>query len=221
MTTSPIFAFPTPNGSVANDFSASMAALAADIDGKIAGYSSGTYAARGTAASRNRRFYKVTDNTIEGGLFFSDGTNWIRLTPSPWIAWTPTKAVTDGGGAVSSTVFATYSTTGLTGFVYRVLPGNAIEVDVEYLVSLYGAYDYCGLWITTPVTAAKATLMTGEMQSDIARCQTYDSAIGNAIQLLPHSGFAAKLWQFNSSIYIGRWAVSGSVIARVHGTYPV
>jgi hypothetical protein len=226
MPTTTRFNVTTPGDSTANDFADAMGDLAEDITSKMAGAAQGTYAIR-PAAGTAGRFYYVTDTTgsdaVQGGLHYDNGTAWIRLTASPWLGWSVTQKVSNSAGSAdSSDPVGSFSVSGLTGFQYRMLPGNLVEVDIECNVNLSGAYSRCGIMFSTPVTAARAGLLHATYEGDLAVCTVQSAYFGNAITIFPPSGFGAADFQFNGSLYMGRWFINtGGQILRVRGTYPV
>lgn len=64
-------------GSIASDIDEGFESLAEDIDGRIAGYSQGTFAARPGAGVAGK-FYRATDT---GELFSDTGSEWL---PNAW-----------------------------------------------------------------------------------------------------------------------------------------
>jgi hypothetical protein len=175
------------------------------------------------AAGEYGRFWNATNTDTNGGLYFDNGVVWSRVTPSPWVTWTPTMRITNGGGANSPSVSGSFTTVGYGGFRYRVLPGSSVEVDAEALVTLSGSYVFCGVVLSTPVSSARTTVLASEFQNDVARCEVTDYYPGNSFVLFPPTGYSAGEWQFNNAgIYMGRWHVGGAAtVLRIHGIYPV
>src|SRR5215207_4756908 len=102
MPNSPRLQTPYPSGSTANDFDAHMQAIAeGPLDSAIV-YASGLLAGRPAASALAGKVFRVTDTNTSAGLFFSDGSNWIRITPSPWAGWSVTQSISNGS-TVSST----------------------------------------------------------------------------------------------------------------------
>src|SRR5688572_10415559 len=179
-----LFNIETPDGNEPNDFSGDLFALAQAITGKMAGYRDGTFAARGSAGSNRGTFYNCLDNTINGGLYWSTGNVWNRLTPSPWIAWTPTITLSNGSGGIA---------TGVSYFdsapirLYRMLPGSEVEFLIEGLVTLTGTQKFLGIVYTTPVDAARRWQVHAEAMNDLARARvSNEGAHGNVISIFPH-----------------------------------
>lgn len=79
--------YPAP-GATLPDYEAYIQALADDVGTKTAGYSSGTIGAM-PAAGVEGRFYRQTDSTPAGLLFFDNGTTWQQvMLAGPWLALT-------------------------------------------------------------------------------------------------------------------------------------
>jgi hypothetical protein len=222
MTTTTRYGISLPDEITPNDVPTHLATVANGIANIMATCYSGTYAAR-PAAGVLGRYYNVTDNTTNGGLHFDNGSAWIRVTPSPWVTWTPTvTVVNDSGVSLAGTI--NNSVTSST-FIHRTLPGSQVEVLIEAQVSFSGSYGtYFGIAFSTPISSARYFPLKGEYDSDIARVRAGDlGVLGNVISVYPHGGFAARAWQFNNSgVYMGDWYTDGNYrLLLASGTYPV
>ena len=221
MPTTTRFGVVTPAGTDPNDYADALGDLAEAITSQMAGYSEGLLADRPAANVSLGKFYRVTDNNQNGGLFCSNGASWIRITPSPWIAWSPTLTVVASTGAASA---CGLTVTGAT-YIYRLLPGASAEVLLELNGSLYGpGQQFVGLLFSSPVASARAYELTGEAMNDIARVRVSDSNFGNVIGIFPNGAYNIRERFYGStpSPPVGEWIVDNSPrLIRVNGSYPV
>jgi hypothetical protein len=229
MPTSPKLGTPYPSGSDPNDFAAALAAMANGPLDDAARYRDGNYSTRGSAGSHKGEFFNALDTTINGGLYWSTGSVWKRVSPSPWVTWTPNIGTTNGGGGSSPVQVAWgYGPFG----AWRYINDSTVEIAIDGGLKLYGAsQQFCGIIFTPPVAAARYYVMKAEAMNDLCRGIMADGAPSgvagfiagqNALFIYPHGGYNASGHQFDGSVYIGQWLVDN--FARgvtVSGTYPI
>lgn len=203
----------TPAGTDPNDFAAAMAALAEGIDDSAAGYGQGARADR-PAAGVAGRFYMATDNTVEGGLFYDTGSTWIRVTPSPWETWTPTKTLIDGGGNVIGNVTYIENDSGGATFRYRTLPGLTIEIYVYGNIRFTGTQRRFGIQYSLPVAPSARTPVASDAMNDIGRAVVIPGDPA-ALQIYPYGAY-------NPTGTAGQWLVDNTPRSlTVTGAYRV
>ncbi len=230
MPNTPRFNAPYPSGNTPNDYALALAALALAFDGAVAGYRDGAFASRGSAGSNKGKFFNCTDNTINGGLYWSTGSVWKRIGPSPWVTWNPTIGTTNGGGSSSAVQVAWgYGPFG----AWRYIDDGHVEIAIDGGMRLFGAsQQFCGIMLTPPVAAARFWVMRADAMNDMARGILSDGAPSgvpgftagqNALFLYPPGGYNAPAYQFNAqSVYMGQWQIDN--FARgvtISGIYPI
>jgi hypothetical protein len=152
---------PYPSGTTANDVPTHMQQMADSLD-SLAVDLQGTLAARPAAGVRGR-YYWATDSGINGGLYRDNGTVWTRLSPSPWVTWTPTVTQEPPGSTTVTLDLLDHAR-------YRVENGTC---DVSYCAAFKftGAGSLYGLRFTLPVTPRwLGGMFVAEAQNDAARC---------------------------------------------------
>lgn len=176
---------------------------------------SGAHSAR-PAFGNKGAVWKSTDtsgaNFVNAGWWLDTGLAWERLTPGPWVAWTPTVTVTDGGGGTSAVTKTITSPT----YLYRNLPGATTEVYIDLDVKLNGTQAFTGLLFSSPVASARAQSLFGEGMNDIMRARVEDSGgFGNVIATFPPGAYNP------AGASVGQWLTDNAVRHfRVCGTYP-
>ena len=69
-------------GSNVQEIDDGIAALADDIDARMAGYAEGTLSARSAVTATAGKLYRTTDT---GQVFMGTGSSWIEVGVSPWV----------------------------------------------------------------------------------------------------------------------------------------
>lgn len=208
MPTTPRLGLPYPDDSNQNDVTLDLENLAVAIEA-VDGQS--LLASRPAAGVVGRRWY-VTDNNVSGGFFYDTGTIWLRVTPSPWVSWTPTVQLNNGGGAVA--VGTTLSDSAPV-YRYRLLPGSTVQVHIEGLITLSGTQQFVGIAYSSPIPSAVRTIIQADAMNDIARASVQDAGgpFGNCILIYPNGGY-------NSVNH--HWNVDGfNRYVFIDGIYPI
>lgn len=213
MPTTTRFGVVTPDDGTANDFADAMGDLAEAITSQMAGYSQGLHASR-PAAGKAGRFYNTIDSSVNGGLFYDNGTTWLRITASPWISWVPTIGLANGGGGVATGTTRNIISPAICQ--YRINPGSEVQFFIEDYVSFTGTQQYVQLTYTSPIASARATQATGVALNELAIVSILDQPpFGNVIDVAPTPSFI-------NPGHTGQWYVDGySRYVRVSGTYSV